>query len=269
MASATFAQNNTVVASSSDSLSYAAGVMVTNGLHEYMQNNFGIKAENYKDFVEGFKQSLLQAPDAKNAARINGWQIGEQLKNTYLSKLKSEFTDTPDSIVMEVLVRGFVDAVLGNASITVEEADKLFKEKENFNKAAKEEKLSKPGKDFLAQNAKKKKVITTESGLQYKVLVKGKGEVPQATDEVKVHYEGRLIDGTVFDASAKHGTEPMPLKANQVIKGWQEALTMMPVGSKWQLYIPYTLAYGSNQAGNIPPYSALIFDIELVDIVKK
>ena len=92
--------------------------------------------------------------------------------------------------------------------------------------------------------------------------------MPQISDKVKVHYEGRLIDGTVFDASSKHGDEPATFQPNQVIKGWSEALTMMPVGSKWTLYIPQELAYGERQAGTIPPYSALVFDVELVEIVK-
>ena len=100
------------------------------------------------------------------------------------------------------------------------------------------------------------------------MLRQGDGEVPQKTDRVKVHYEGRLIDGTVFDASSKHGTEHASFRADQVIKGWTEALTMMPVGSKWQLYIPQELAYGERQAGQIPPYSTLIFDVELVGIDK-
>ena len=100
------------------------------------------------------------------------------------------------------------------------------------------------------------------------MLVKGEGEVPQKTDKVQVHYEGRLIDGTVFDASKKHGDKPMEFRPDQVIAGWTEALTMMPVGSKWQLYIPYKLAYGNRNQGQIKPYSALVFDVELVGIVK-
>ena len=100
------------------------------------------------------------------------------------------------------------------------------------------------------------------------MLVKGNGEVPQATDKVLVNYEGRLVDGTVFDASKKHGDKPAEFRADQVIKGWTEALTMMPVGSKWQLYIPQELAYGERNMGNIKPYSTLIFDVELVGIDK-
>ena len=124
------------------------------------------------------------------------------------------------------------------------------------------------GEKYLAENAKKEGVVTLHSGLQYKVLVKGEGEVPKKTDKVQVHYEGRLVDGTVFDASNKHGDKPMEFRPDQVIKGWTEALTMMPVGSKWQLYIPYNLAYGNRDSGTIKPYSALIFDVELVGIVK-
>jgi len=96
----------------------------------------------------------------------------------------------------------------------------------------------------------------------------GDGEIPKADDKVLVHYEGRLIDGTVFDASRKHGDKPSEFKPSQVIKGWQEALTMMPVGSKWTLYIPYELAYGNREAGQIKPYSALIFDVVLEGIDK-
>ena len=122
------------------------------------------------------------------------------------------------------------------------------------------------GEKYLAENAKKEGVITLPSGLQYKVLVKGDGPVPNVDEKVQVNYEGRLVDGTVFDASTKHGDKPIEFRPSQVIKGWQEALTMMPVGSKWQLFIPYELAYGDRDTGQIKPYSALIFDVELVGI---
>ena len=125
------------------------------------------------------------------------------------------------------------------------------------------------GEKFLAENAKKPGVKVLPSGLQYKVIKAGQGEVPKATDEVEVIYEGRLIDGTVFDATSKHGgAKTDKFRAGNLIKGWTEALTTMPVGSKWQLYIPYELAYGERQAGQIPPYSTLVFDLELVSIVK-
>ena len=111
-------------------------------------------------------------------------------------------------------------------------------------------------------------MVTTPSGLQYKVLVKGNGEIPSVDDEVTVKYEGRLIDGTVFDSSYKRPGETSKFRPNQVIKGWTEALTMMPVGSKWELYIPQNLAYGERQAGKISPYSTLIFTVEMVSVEK-
>ena len=107
----------------------------------------------------------------------------------------------------------------------------------------------------------------TESGLQYKILTQGDGPVPTSLQKVKVNYEGRLIDGTVFDSSYNRG-EPTEFAVNQVIPGWTEALCMMPVGSKWEIYIPQNLAYGERKAGSIPPYSTLIFTVELLSIVQ-
>ena len=131
----------------------------------------------------------------------------------------------------------------------------------------------KAGEDFMAAQAKlakkKKSGITVlPSGLMYKVLTKGNGPVAKATDKVKVKYEGRLLDGTVFDSTEKHGGEPATFSPSQVIAGWTEALTLMPVGSKWQLYIPQELAYGNRDAGQIKPFSALIFDVEVLEIVE-
>ena len=128
-------------------------------------------------------------------------------------------------------------------------------------KAAKEE-----GEKFLAENAKKAGVTVTASGLQYEVLGATIGQKPKATDKVKVHYEGTLIDGTVFDSSYKRN-EPITFALNQVIKGWTEGLQLMSVGSKYKLYIPYELGYGAQGAGgSIPPYAALIFTVELLGI---
>ncbi len=122
------------------------------------------------------------------------------------------------------------------------------------------------GEAFLAENAKKDSVHTTESGLQYKVLTMGTGAKPLATDKVKTHYHGTLIDGTVFDSSVERG-EPVEFPVNGVIKGWTEALQLMPVGSKYRLFIPYDLAYGERQAGpQIPGYSTLVFEVELLSI---
>ena len=129
--------------------------------------------------------------------------------------------------------------------------------------AAKEAKQK--GEQFLAENAKREGVKTTASGLQYEVLESTLGQKPKATDTVKVHYEGTLIDGTVFDSSYKRG-EPISFALNQVIKGWTEALVRMPVGSVWEIYVPQELAYGELEQGPIKPFSTLIFKIELLNI---
>ncbi|MDP4239781.1 MAG: FKBP-type peptidyl-prolyl cis-trans isomerase [Bacteroidota bacterium] len=123
------------------------------------------------------------------------------------------------------------------------------------------------GKAFLEENSKRDGIVTLESGLQYEILTKGSGATPKASDTVKVHYHGTLIDGNVFDSSVKRG-EPATFGVTQVISGWVEALQLMPVGSKWKLYIPSELAYGAQGAGQaIAPHSALIFEVELLDIV--
>lgn len=253
----------------SDSLSYAAGMVMTSGLAEYLERQLKVDTAYMADFVKGFSEAVKGEETPQEHARRAGRQIADQVRNGMLGRMKDDFTNTPDSIIEETLFRGFVDALSSDTTVmNTAGADELFKEKQRYNQAVRVMRLTQEGRDFLAANAKKEGVITTPSGLQYKVLVKGKGEVPQANDKVKVHYEGRLIDGTVFDASSKHGTEPATFQPNQVIKGWTEALTMMPVGSKWQLYIPQELGYGDRQAGNIPPYSVLIFDVELVSIEK-
>ncbi len=133
-------------------------------------------------------------------------------------------------------------------------------------KAAKQLELTKAGTDYLAKNAKKPDVVTLPSGLQYKIVKKGKGAIPVDGQKVTTHYKGTLIDGKVFDSSYDRG-EPATFGVNQVIPGWTEALKLMPVGSKWELYIPYNLAYGERAVGaNIPAYSTLVFEIELLEI---
>ena len=152
-------------------------------------------------------------------------------------------------------------------SISYDEAKQIIND---FFTKLQEEKLEinkKAGEEFLKINKEKPGVVTLPSGLQYMVLKKGEGKIPAATDTVKVHYEGTLIDGSVFDSSVQRG-QPATFGVTQVIQGWVEALQLMPVGSKWKLFIPSNLAYGESGAGNsIEPNSALIFDVELLDIV--
>jgi len=257
-----------MLTNSCDSVSYAAGISLTNGLLPFLQQS-GIKPEQMGDFVKGFQEAIATKDDDQQKARRMGMQIADQVITRMLPNILKDFTDTPDSIVEALLFRGFTDAVENDTTVMLQkQAETFFREKSDANKQVKIDKQIAAGKQFLAENALKEGVITLPSGLQYIILKQGDGEVPQKNDKVKVHYEGRLIDGTVFDASSKHGTEPATFQPTQVIKGWTEALTMMPVGSKWQLFIPQDLAYGARAAGQIPPYSTLIFDVELVGIEK-
>lgn len=262
-----------VLNSGSDSVSYAAGMAVTNGLLPFLKQQHGLDSASIGLFLKAFEEVINagETPEAK--ARIAGVEIANQVRGRMLPGISGEFTDSPDSIISDLFFRGFIDAMKQDTThFKQATAEEYFKQKQETDKKAKEEKLYGPNRDagikFLKENAQKEGVITTASGLQYKVLVKGEGEVPQMTDKVQVNYEGRLVDGTVFDASAKHGDKPAEFRADQVIRGWTEALTMMPVGSKWQLYIPQELAYGERNMGNIKPYSTLIFDVELVGIDK-
>ena len=258
----------------SDTLSYVAGMSLTQGLVEFLQHSMKIDTAYMADFISGLEKTIESADDPQFKAYMAGMEIAKQLKEKMLPGMARELKDSPDSLVEELAFRGFIDALQGDTTYyNIEDASLLFKDLMSEAKEAKTEKLygenRRAGEQFLAENSKKEGVTTTESGLQYKVIVEGKGEKPQATDRVKVNYEGRLVDGTVFDSSAKHGDKPLEFKANQVIKGWTEALTLMPVGSKWELYIPYDLAYGARDSGKIKPFSALIFPVELVEIVKK
>ena len=143
----------------------------------------------------------------------------------------------------------------------------LFIKEQEAREAKKGEAARKVGEDFLTENAKREGVKVTESGLQYMVLEAGLGKHPSATDNVKCHYEGRLIDGTVFDSSYRRG-EPATFPLNGVISGWTEGLQLMGEGAKFRFFIPYNLAYGSRGAGaSIPPYAALIFDVELIQVL--
>lgn len=254
----------------SDSLSYAAGMSFTNGLTTYLKQAHNLDETYMADFLRGLNDMLKADSDPKMKAYAAGMEIAGRLSGSMVEQYKKEFAENNDTIVATILYRGFNDALLNDTTVfDLKEAEKLLADKNEANKRRKENTYLEVEKKFLAENATKDSVMTTPSGLQYKIIKKGTGDIPKANDEVLVHYEGRLLDGTVFDASRKHGDKPLQFRANQVIKGWTEALTMMPVGSKWQLFIPYKLAYGDRAAGQIKPYSTLIFDVELVGINKK
>lgn len=172
-----------------------------------------------------------------------------------------------DSLNLDALVEAFRDTKKSSLKMTNEEAGatlQAFFQKESTAKFGKNQEI---GKAFLAENGKKAGVITTASGLQYSIITAGTGEKPKATDKIKCHYHGTLLDGKVFDSSVDRG-EPIVFGVNQVIPGWVEALQLMPVGSKWKLFIPQELAYGERPAGAIEPFSTLIFEVELLGIEK-
>ena len=186
-----------------------------------------------------------------------GMGIGQNLLSMNVSEIS-----------VEDFVKGLQAVLQGEKpELSHIEAQKVVSE--HFQKLAEEQyaKVKAEGEAFLAENAKKEGVVTLPSGLQYQVLVEGSGKKPKATDRVRCHYEGTLIDGTLFDSSVRRG-EPAVFGVSQVIAGWVEALQLMSEGSKWRLFIPENLAYGAHGAGeNIPPYSALVFDVELIAVI--
>ena len=173
------------------------------------------------------------------------------------------------SLNIEKLARGIQDVLeQKKPEITYQEAQELIDEYFRKLQEQSSEKTISEGKAFLESNGKRPEVITLKSGSQYEIINKGNGNLPKASDKVRVHYHGTLIDGTVFDSSVRRG-EPATFGVTQVISGWVEALQLMPVGSKWKLYIPSNLAYGAQGAGqHIGPHTTLIFEVELLDIVK-
>ncbi|MBD3777111.1 MAG: FKBP-type peptidyl-prolyl cis-trans isomerase [Thiotrichales bacterium] len=198
------------------------------------------------------------------AAEIVSYSLGRQVGVQFAS-------DPFDGINADAIAAGVIDALNGTPSpISQDALQKAFQEINDIMQAKEAEKAQKAaaeGEAFLAENAKKAGIIVTESGLQYEILVEGSGEKPKLDSVVSTHYHGTLIDGSVFDSSVQRG-QPAQFPVNRVIGGWTEALQMMPTGSKWRLYIPHHLAYGpQGSGGKIAPYSALIFDVELLDIV--
>jgi FKBP-type peptidyl-prolyl cis-trans isomerase len=186
----------------------------------------------------------------------------------------SSLLQTGTEINLDVMYKGIEDSIndrelmLGSEETEALKLEFSQKLQEDYEKKIKEsgEKNLAEGKTFLEDNKKKEGVVTTESGLQYKVMVEGDGALPASTDKVKVHYRGTLIDGKEFDSSYSRG-EPVTFQLDSVIPGWVEALQLMKVGSKYQLFIPQDLAYGEREVGpDIEPYSTLIFEVELIGI---
>lgn len=260
--------------SDTDSLSYAFGVTQTQGFKDYLTHQLRVDTAKIGDLVKGLVDGAAGKEAQSQIAYVEGLKIGKMIAENWVSGLTSDVyaDDSTKSIDKDNLVAGFIAGVLGkDQKMTLEDARNYV---QAVMDAANEKKMEaqygsnrEAGEKFLAENKTKEGVQETASGLQYKVIKMGKGAIPTATDKVKVHYRGTLLDGTEFDSSYKRN-EPTTFAANQVIKGWTEALTMMPVGSKWELYIPEYLAYGSRNQGQIKPFSTLIFEVELISIEK-
>ena len=257
-----------------DTMSYAMGLSQTQGLKEYLAQ-MEIDTTNMDAFVKGLNDGANAGDDKKKAAYFAGINIGQQISNRMIKGINYEIygKDSTKSISLKNFMAGFVTGATGKKGLmSVEQAGQLAQMKMQAIKAKNMEKTyganKTAGEKFLAANAKKSGVKTLPSGVQYKVIKEGNGAMPKDTSLVTVHYEGRTIDGKVFDSSYKRN-QPTDMRANQVIKGWTEALVHMPAGSIWEVYIPQEMAYGEREAGEIKPFSALIFKIELISVDKK
>lgn len=253
--------------STSDSLSYASGVMMTNGLIDYAKRQFNLDSVSLQAFVDGLREGLEQKHDIQFLARVAGLQIAQQVENNIFPNVCRDVKDTQYAIDSLTFIRGFVDGVANDTlTMTMHSAQNYYRSTLTIEKERLAEIYKQENADWLKKNATAEGVHTTASGLQYKVITEGKGRVATENDNVTVRYEGKTIDGKVFDSSYVRDPDTSTFRPNQVIKGWTEALTMMPEGSKWELYIPQELAYGERTAGNIKPNSTLIFTVEVVKV---
>ena len=258
-----------------DTLSYAIGMAQTTGLKEYLVGSLGVDTAYMSDFIKGLNEGANAGDNKKQAAYYAGIQIGQQIANQMMKGINRQIfgDDSTKTISMKNFMAGFVSGTTGKGGLmTVDSAQVLAQTMMQAIKAREMEKTYGPNKEagekFLAANAKKDGVKVLPSGVQYKVIKEGTGAIPADTSLVKVHYEGRLLNDSIFDSSYKRG-EPINLRCNQTIKGWTDAMVHMPAGSVWEVYIPQELAYGEREQGEIKPFSMLIFKIELLEVNPK
>ncbi len=258
-----------------DSMSYAIGYLQSQYVRQAVQQGQVIDTTYIDEFVKGINDGASAGDDKKKAAYITGLQVGQQITNQLVKGINHEVygEDSTKTISLKNLMAGFITGATGKTGLmTTDAANQIAQTKMEAIKSQTMMKQYGPnkaaGEKFLAANKKKPGVVTLPSGLQYKVIKEGKGAIPQDTTQVKVQYEGRTIDGKVFESSYKNGNGPVSMTPKQMIPGWTEALTRMPEGSVWEVYIPQQLAYRERQAGQIKPFSTLIFKIELVKVGK-
>ena len=257
-----------------DSMSYAMGMSQTQGLKDFLVGRMKVDTTYMDEFIKGLNDGANAGDDKKKAAYYAGIQIGQQISNQMIKGINTEVygQDSTKSISLKNFMAGFVAGTTGKTGdikMTIAQAQMIAQSKmmksKNMEKQYGPNKAT--GEKWLAANKTKAGVKTLPSGVQYRVIKVGNGPLPKDTSTVKVNYEGRTIDGKVFDSSYKRG-QPITLRANQVIKGWTEALVHMPAGSVWEVYIPQNLAYGDREQGQIKPFSTLIFKIELLSAGK-
>ena len=253
-----------------DTMSYAIGMAQTQGLKEYLVQRLGVDTA----YIKGLNEGANAGDDKKQSAYYAGIQMGQQIGNQMVKGINHEVfgNDSTQTISLKNFMAGFVSGTTGAKGLmTMEQAQQVAQTKMEQIKAKTMEKQYGPNKEagekYLANYKKGKDVKELKDGVLYKVIKEGAGEIPTDTSMVKVQYEGKTIDGKVFDSSYQR-KQPVELRANQVIPGWTEALTHMPVGSVWEVVIPQEKAYGAREQGQIKPFSALIFKIELLGINK-
>ena len=259
-----------------DTVSYAIGIDQSQGLKEYLVGNMGIDTTYIDEFIKGLTEGANAGDNKKKAAYYAGIQIGQQISNQMVKSINYQLfgDDSTKTVSLKNLMAGFISGTTGKGALmTPDSARNLTQSLMRQIKAKSMMKEfgpnKKAGEDFLAKNAKAEGVKVLPCGVQYKVLKEGTGAIPADTSIVKVQYEGKTLEGNVFDSSYKRG-EPAKFRVDQVIKGWTEALKQMPAGSTWEIYIPQELAYGERQQGaDIKPFSMLIFKIELLEVDPK
>lgn len=265
------AEQTLKLATPSDTTSYAAGYAATDGLLPYLINRLHVDTAYIADFERGYREAIAKSENAAFKAYLAGCTIAQQASEQILPSAGKDLVGTDDSIAAAPFHEGFVAGVKQDTTLfNTKSARELVETRASAAREARNKVYKEENEAWLKSNASKPGVVTTASGLQYKVLKEGTGAKPTKTDKVEVIYEGKTINGNVFDATSKHnGKKTDSFRCDQVIKGWTEALTSMSVGSKWEIYIPQNLAYGAREAGQIKPYSTLIFTVELVGIEEK
>ena len=262
-----------VLANAGDSTAYLFGTTQSQGLKNYMITELDVDTTYMAAFVQGLMDRVEAEDDDPATRAYNAGQgVGAQIVQFTKSFRNDYYAADPSATISPVIVAtAIVEGLLLRSDMSPDSAMVQFRaimsERQKENLAAQFGGNRQLGEEFLAENKKRDGVIVLPSGLQYRIIERGDGTIPTATQKVKVNYEGRLVDGTVFDSSYKRN-EPSTFAVNRVIKGWTEALCKMPVGSKWELYVPYDLAYGEKETGKIKPFSTLIFTIELLEIVE-